>query len=219
MYHSKIFHVVENKAGSLFDDLLDLLRQLQECVIWFWKGKPESRFPHLYKQKVVKDYIKLFQPQVFLETGTYMGYMVNSVLNKFSTIYSIELDHVLASQAKRRFSKYKHISILEGDSAKVLPDLLEQINSPCLFWLDAHYSGGITAKAEIETPVMMELRLILSHPMAPSHVILIDDARCFNGTGDYPTISEIDDMVTNLCPLMNIIVDSDIIRINATVKK
>lgn len=76
---------------------------------------------------------------------------------------------------------------MHGDSGKILPEILASLNKPCLFWLDAHYSDGITAKGDVETPIVSELEAIFNHSIQ-SHVILIDDARCFIGENDYPTI-------------------------------
>lgn len=44
--------------------------------------------------------------------------------------------------------------------------------------------------ADVETPISAELHAILTSPIK-SHVILIDDARCFNGSADYPFIDEL----------------------------
>jgi len=68
--------------------------------------------------------------------------------------------------------------------------VIAAIDEPTTFWLDAHYSGGITAKGEKDTPVMEELYAILNQ-FKHRCVILIDDARCFNGKDDYPTIEEV----------------------------
>jgi hypothetical protein len=57
---------------------------------------------------------------------------------------------------------------------------------PALFWLDGHYSGGVTARGESDTPIYAEL----VHVLGSSHknVIVIDDARCFGSGAKYPTI-------------------------------
>jgi hypothetical protein len=52
-----------------------------------------------------------------------------------------------------------------------------------LFWLDGHFCGGVSAHGDKGTPILEELNLILSHRVK-EHVILIDDARLFNGTFD-----------------------------------
>jgi hypothetical protein len=47
------------------------------------------------------------------------------------------------------------------------------------------------------TPVFAEIRHILSHPVR-NHVIVIDDARLFNGTDGYPTFRELRDFVDSI---------------------
>ena len=47
-----------------------------------------------------------------------------------------------------------------------------------LFWLDAHYSGGDTAKGQSNTPVMSELEAILAYSRR-NDIILVDDLRYF----------------------------------------
>jgi hypothetical protein len=169
--------------------------------------------PHVYKQKTVKQYAKLFSIMTFIETGTYRGEMVEAIKTTFDRIYSIELDSTLYETAKQRFSKSRSITIIKGDSGRVLPKLLKSIKSPCLFWLDAHYSSGITGRGELETPIMKELQCILSHSIK-KHVILIDDARCFVGKNDYPTIRELKRFVFNINPDLVIKIENNIIRVH-----
>lgn len=164
------------------------------------------------KRRVVKDFAAKYSLPTLIETGTYFGDMVSAVKNRFKRIYSIELDPVLYQRAKKRFAKFKHITLLQGDSAKVLPKVLADINSPCLFWLDAHYSGGITAKGNKETPIMNELNTILNHPVL-DHVILIDDADCFTGKGDYPTLEELRRFALSKNPNLNFAVMLNIIQL------
>ena len=48
----------------------------------------------------------------------------------------------------------RRAEILQGDSTDVLPEVVEKMDEPTLFWLDGHYSGGITASGEQETPIV-----------------------------------------------------------------
>jgi hypothetical protein len=82
-----------------------------------------------------------------------------------------------------------------------------------LFWLDGHYSGGITAKGRTDTPVAEELEHILTHPVM-GHVVLIDDARCFVGQDHYPTLDELKEMILNKRPDWVFDVENDIIRVH-----
>ena len=170
--------------------------------------------PHNYlKQKIVKNYAKKFRLKVLIETGTCIGEMLYATRKNFERAYSIELDKYLHKIAKERLAKFKHIVLYRGDSSKVLPKILAKINKPCLFWLDAHYSGGITAKTSLETPIMIELKQILNHSNL-NHVILIDDAANFVGENDYPTLDEVREFISNKRPNWSVHVNYDIIRIH-----
>jgi len=179
---------------------------------WNRKGNPIP-VPDVVKQRTVQEYAKIFSVETFIETGTYLGDMVNAVMDTFNKIYSIELDKTLYEQAKKKFSKHHNISILHGDSSKVLPVILADIREPCLFWLDGHYSGGITAKGDFNTPIIQELNCILDHTIR-GHVILIDDAREFNGYNDYPTLEELKKRIFKKYPDWKFDIKDDIIRIH-----
>jgi hypothetical protein len=182
--------------------------------VFFWKlqGKPIPP-PHVVKQVAVKDYAQRFNVRILVETGTFMGEMIDAVLNTFDEIISIEFDPDLARRAQKKFSADYHVRILQGDSGKVLPEIMAGINKSCLFWLDAHYSGGVTAKSDLETPIFRELSLLLEHS-CPDHVILIDDAREFTGQNSYPTLDEVRKLVAAKRPEWTMQVSDDIIRIH-----
>lgn len=148
---------------------------------------------------------------VLLETGTYLGDMVEANRRKFTRIISVELDPELARSAKERFKICKHISIIQGDSAVELPQILTGIEGKCLFWLDGHYSGGVTAKGGTETPVLEELRHIRTYCSDP--FVLIDDARLFQGMNDYPSLPALERVVRSLWPDYTFEVIHDIIHI------
>ena len=172
--------------------------------------------PSLGKQRVVIEYIKQFSPAVFIETGTYKGKMVYAVMPYVDQIYSIELDETHCQNARKRFAGHPHIHILQGQSGEVLPEVLKAVEKPCLFWLDAHYSGGSTAKGDMETPIMQEMECILNHPHAAKHVVLIDDARCFVGENGYPTLGALRQLILKTCPDWIFEVENDIIRTHSS---
>jgi hypothetical protein len=59
---------------------------------------------------------------------------------------------------------------------------------------------------------MDELSAICDHPI-DGHVILIDDARCFTGEDDYPTVDEVRDFISSRKPSHRFELDLDIMRI------
>jgi hypothetical protein len=168
--------------------------------------------PSAYKQELVKAYARANRLQVLVETGTYFGDMVEATLNDFTAIYSIELSKLLYKKAVKKFKLHNKVNLLQGDSAQILPNILKKVEQPTLFWLDAHYSEGITAKGDTNTPILDELKAILKHPVR-NHLILIDDAREFTGKSDYPTIVQIQDLVSEYWPKARVVVQNDVIRI------
>jgi hypothetical protein len=82
-----------------------------------------------------------------------------------------------------------------------------------LFWLDAHWSGGSTAKGTVDTPIVQELKCVVNHVKADKHIILIDDARCFTGKNDYPTLEFLKKYISGMFPDWIFEINDDIIRI------
>ncbi len=189
----------------------------KKIILWQLTGRAIPP-PHAVKQKIIKYYATKFRLQNFIETGTYMGEMIDAVLNTFPKIISIEFDPPLAERAKNKFSLYGHVTILQGDSGQVLPSVISNITGPCLFWLDAHYSGGVTSKSDLETPIVKELKVLLEHPCS-DHVILIDDAREFTGQNNYPTLAEVEKIVLGKRSDWLMEVEADVIRLHKATKQ
>ena len=143
---------------------------------------------------LIKDIAAQHSIKVFFEAGTYLGNTVYGVKNSFDEVYSVELSKELAELAHERFRHAPKVHIINGDSADAVESFLSSLDQPAIFWLDAHYSAGITAKGKLQTPVKAELKSILLHSVK-QHQILIDDVKDFNGQNDYPTVEEVFDMV------------------------
>ena len=168
--------------------------------------------PFGYKMQVLRDYAQQYYLDQMIETGTYQGQMDFALRDFFAHITTIELSPQLHAAAERQFAPYPQIECLLGDSAVIFPALLAKLKTPCLFWLDAHYSAGPTAKAALETPISGELNAVLEHEIR-NHVVLIDDARNFDGTHDYPVLADLRETVLHKRPDLSFAVDHDIIRI------
>ncbi len=144
--------------------------------------------------------------------------MLYATRKTFKKLYSIELNKTFHELAKNRLDKFDHISLFQGDSSKVLPELLSKVSGACLFWLDAHYSGGFTSKGKIETPIIQELDSIFNHSLH-DHVILIDDAKMFVGEKDYPTIEQLKSFINRKNNNLTLSIKHDVIRIHEKIKK
>lgn len=178
---------------------------------WNKVGKPIP-LPHWLKQEIIKRFQNRLNCRHFVETGTYLGDMVEAQRANFEWIYSIELGHDLYLNASHRFSSYSHVKLYFGDSADVLPEIVNQLIDPALFWLDGHYSEGITARGDLICPIYGELTSIFMSRKI-NHLILIDDERLFDGTDDYPTKDELFRFIRKHNPNCRIEVKYDIISL------
>ena len=121
------------------------------------------------------------------------------------------LSNFYFQKCKKRFKSYSNVILINGDSGLEIKNQIKSIESPTLFWLDGHYSGGITGKGALETPISLELDSILNSDIT-GHVILIDDARCFTGFDDYPILETFLDKIRKN-QKYDIEISSDIIRL------
>jgi hypothetical protein len=193
--------------------LYKLLNQKRLYRRWGQNGH-QPPVPHIVKQRAITEYAERFRIRTFVETGTYLGEMVYAMKGVFGEVFSIELGEELARSATKRFAPDRHVTILQGNNADVLKGLLPRITTPTLFWLDAHYSGGTTAQAELSSPLEVELSSILAHPLVPAHAILIDDAQKLGKEGGYPPLETIQKLAHS-SGLKNCIVKDDIVRLYA----
>ncbi len=177
---------------------------------WESAGKPVPP-PHVVKQDVIKEYSKKYNVKTFIETGTFLGDMLEAVQNNFDLLYSIEIVDFIHKNAQNRFKNNTKIKLLLGDSSTKLPELVQQLKTPALFWLDGHFSGGDTGFGETGCPIYAEIDTIFASPY--KHVILIDDARCFIGAVGYPPLTEFEQVIKSKKPNASFEVKDDIIRI------
>jgi hypothetical protein len=147
-----------------------------------------------------------------VETGTYKGDMIDAQLDNFEHIVTIELDDDLFAAARDKFAPHPHITVLHGDSGEVLPDAIGLCHGSTAFWLDGHYSGGITAGTNADVPILNELATIAARKN-PGDVILIDDARLFGWRRGYPRISKVRAIANDIWPGHEFRIESDIICI------
>jgi hypothetical protein len=175
---------------------------------WEKDGRPIPA-PDAVKQRIVKEFAKKYRRQILIETGTFMGDMIFAQRKYFKQIHTIELSEEYFMKAKKRFDKYSHIKIYQGDSPVVLETIMPKIKGRALFWLDAHYSVDLFARGNSDCPLFAELDVIFAYN-DKKHIILIDDARDFTGKGDYPTVGAVVEYFKQKAPSYQVKVEHDI---------
>ncbi|MEN9728212.1 MAG: hypothetical protein RL434_2578 [Pseudomonadota bacterium] len=132
----------------------------------------------------------------FVETGTYQGQTARWAADHFDCVHTIERSQTLHAAAAQALADRPNVQAHHGDSRIVLPEVVKGLQSePALFYLDGHWSGGVTAGKGDECPLLEELRLLRDRS---GDIILIDDARLFLSTpggrldpAQWPTMVEI----------------------------
>jgi hypothetical protein len=166
--------------------------------------------PPFIKRSIILRYALDHNCKTLVETGTQYGDTPWLFRNRFESIYTIELSPMLATMARARFRNLPHVNVVEGDSGLKLAELLPNLHSKAIFWLDGHYSAGLTARGSTDCPIFAELKSIASLCKVP-FVVLIDDARCFGHDKDYPSLQELEAFVGGLMPGYTMGVNNDII--------
>lgn len=146
-----------------------------------------------------------FPNKYFVETGTYVGQGIRFALRAgFPVIHSIEIDHNFFVNARQKFSGYQQVHIWEGDSGKMLWDVIKTIDEPITFWLDGHNGYPDPNSTQKNTPLIEELEQIKWHPIK-THTIIIDDMHCCNTLlFDYLSKEDIIKKIMEINPLYTI---------------
>ena len=137
----------------------------------------------------------------FVETGSFGGDSIEKALRAgFQFIRSIDLNKGNVEYCKARFSNdSSKVSMFLGDSGALLFEMIQDINEPITFWLDAHVFPPLQGGFE-NTPLLAELEQIALHPIK-THTILIDDLHCCGTLAfDYIIENEIKDQIREINP-------------------
>lgn len=134
--------------------------------------------------KLVEKLRAEFKIRHFIETGTFLGSTARWASQRFEKVFTIEASKDLWERAAESHASINNIEFLYGDSRVVLGDLLPRLASPAIFWLDAHWSAGVTFGKEAECPLLEELAIIQKH--LDEAFILIDDADLFLSPPPHP---------------------------------
>lgn len=133
----------------------------------------------------------------WVETGTFLGETTQVLAQSAKKVFSVEPEPKLFARATKKFAGTPNVAIVNGTSESVFPGLLPTLNGAVNFWLDGHYSAGITFKGAMDTPVMEELATIERHLARLGRVcVLVDDVRCFDPSlPEYATYPPLDALV------------------------
>jgi len=140
-----------------------------------------------------------------VETGTHDARTSKFLAEHFDIAFTIELypdrnpyDGKSYKEIYEEIGKvHNNLTFLFGDSRDVLGTVLSELPDERFFiLLDAH--------SMLEGPLREELKLIKENSNRNDHVMLIDDCRDL-GQGNFPTLSEFEELIRDINPNYTII--------------
>jgi hypothetical protein len=168
----------------------------------FWQGIPEFFLIEIKKS--------LGDEFIAIETGTYKGHTARKLSRFANHVITIEADCSYYLKSKRTLQSLQNVTTLYGDSLDLIARVIPQNQTKCVFWLDAHYSGGDTAGSLSDCPLIRELSQILPLRQSTNSIILIDDSRALIGDYGWPILSEVINLL-NQYNFSSIIIDDVLI--------
>jgi len=149
-------------------------------VWWHWRRSPpwagfgEPLNGQSTRQSVMRRLIELFEPDVIVETGTFLGDTTRWLSQLGVPVVSVELEPAFFRLAKRRLRGALDVELICGASVDALAMLARRPNvSRPLLYLDAHWREGNPRNEDEANPLGEEVAAVLS--AWADALIVIDD--------------------------------------------
>src|SRR6476469_1959610 len=156
--------------------------------------------------------------QGFIETGTNCGATALWAAQYFEKVITIEAAKVIYEAVANNYGHLKNIQFVLGNSKEQLAAILPTLKEPCIFWLDAHWRGGVTYGETEECPLLEELQIINDSEF--DHFILIDDECLFlcpppspHSIEQWPTIDAVTSLLNSGRSRYTVIVEDVIVSV------
>ena len=117
----------------------------------------------------------------FVETGTAYGQSIDSIYQYFEQIFTVEISEKLYEWLTPQIGHWTNVQRVLGDSLIEIPKYLNSLTKEdhVFFWLDAHWSQGLSSKNHLDVPLLEECSIIDTEYQANLGLVIIDDVRLF----------------------------------------
>lgn len=137
----------------------------------------------------IENTLNYYEIENFVETGTGAAEVVRDIsgINDELNVHTIEIIPEIYEKNTISYSYLNNVTWHLGQSSDILPEIVSQINTPTLFWLDAHFPGadfglasyGDEPDLEKRLPLKSELEKITNNKDVTNDVFVIDDLRIY----------------------------------------
>ena len=161
---------------------LNCVHQISHDYIWLLYG-----FDMPLPAKRILDALATIPSATFVETGSYHGSGIHySHQAGFTKVVSIEPVEEFYELCSKKFAEQitkGSIKLVLGSSEEKLSEVISQIDSPIVYWLDGHFQGADSSAKNC--PLSDEVDSILSRGIFPSDVVMVDDIRLIREPGSW----------------------------------
>lgn len=177
-----------NKLKNL--NLKRIRRKIKpETILWIKSG---YSMPSPFQVKIATLDRHCEKNSDWIETGTYLAETTVCLAKKHNLckIYTIEPAKEIFQYSQAKYSRIKNIEFLNGSSEDLFETTLLKTEGKLNLWLDGHYSGDITFKGELDSPIVHELETLSKHITRFENLaVFVDDFRLFGKSKGYPEAS------------------------------
>ena len=117
----------------------------------------------------------------FIETGTAYGQSIDAIRQYFEKVFTVEISEKLYEWLTPQIGHWSNVERVLGDSLIEIPKYLNSLakEDHVFFWLDAHWSQGLSSKNHLDVPLLEECSIIDKEYQADLGLVVIDDVRLF----------------------------------------
>ena len=186
----KLLRILKLISVEIFNYFFGWIVRFFKLQAWYMKTGCSNPIPPFIKHKLLMRHGII--GSTWVETGTFIGQTTRYLAKRFPMVHTIEASQDCINIAKLLSNRFaKKIKFHEGTSEQCLDEICSSLSGNVCFWLDAHYSSGITYKGDVKTSISSELKTIEKNiTKFDSIVVIIDDLLACHLDSNYPSLDE-----------------------------
>ena len=130
---------------------------IKPLILWDWYSRRQCTNPppSIIKHKILLRHGIKFAN--WIETGTFIGETTKFLSKNYPRVHTIEASNECIQIAKRYVGRKSNITFYQGTSEDLFESILQKQTGCINFWLDAHFSSGITYEGSNLSSIISEL--------------------------------------------------------------
>lgn len=97
---------------------------------WKFSGGERQTLSAVAKRHMILEELRSRNLRTIIETGTFLGDTTYFLSSRGYRVITLEIDPRWASLARARFNCHDNVRTIEGDSAKLMPELVSDLDQP-----------------------------------------------------------------------------------------